>query len=91
MLLVILPLFFQVATTDVQSPAAPATAAATNEQAKPPEPQVVCKMERVTGSRARKVEVCKTEAYDKNGERVRDTMDMYQRRVGGQALPGSPG
>ena len=87
MLLVILPLFFQAATTEVQSPAAPPAATASGEQAKAPEPKVVCKMQPVTGTRASKVRVCKDKAYEKNSDRARDEFDALQRHSGANIPP----
>ncbi len=36
------------------------------------DPKIVCTMEPVTGTRARKMRVCKTQGYDKRGERDRE-------------------
>lgn len=90
MLLVVLPLF-QVASADLQSPSAPPATAAESAQTKPAEPDVVCTMEPVTGTRAKKVRVCRTKEYEKNGERIRDAIDMQDRRGGTTAAPGAPG
>jgi hypothetical protein len=91
MLLVVLPLFFQVASADLQGPSAPPATAAESPQAKPAEPAVVCTMEPVTGTRAKKMRVCRTKAYEKDGERMRDAIDMQDRRGGTTAAPGAPG
>jgi hypothetical protein len=48
-------------------------------------------MEPVTGTRAKKVRVCRTKEYEKNGERMRDAIDMQDRRGGTTAAPGAPG
>lgn len=87
MLLVILPLFFQSATTEVQSPASPPTATASSEQAKPPEPKVVCTMQPITGTRASKARVCKDKAYEKNSDRAREEFDALQRKSGTNIPP----
>lgn len=86
MLLVILPLFFQAATTEVQSPAAP-PAAASSEKAKPAEPKVVCTMQPITGTRASKARVCKDKTYEKNSDRARDEFDALQRKSGTNIPP----
>lgn len=92
MLTLVLPLFFQLAAAEPQAAQGPsAPPAVQGEQAKPAEPEVVCTMEPVTGTRAKRMRVCKSKAYEKNGEQTRDAIDSFQRRGGGQALPGSPG
>jgi hypothetical protein len=92
MLALVLPLFLQVAVVEPQAVQGPSAPTATeSEQAKPAEPEVVCTMEPVTGSRARKQRVCRTKAYDKNGERMRDAIGMQERRGGATAAPGAPG
>ena len=65
--------------------------AATPEPARDakPEPKVVCTMEPITGVRARKMKVCKTEDYNKRGERDRDTMRSVMGR-GGNIQPTLP-
>jgi hypothetical protein len=91
MLTLVLPLFFQLAAAEpqvAQGPSAPP--AAESAQAKPAEPEVVCTMEPVTGTRAKKMRVCKTKSYEKNGERARDTMEMQQ-RMGGPNITLPPG
>jgi hypothetical protein len=92
MLILVLPLFFQLGATEpqvAQGPSAPP--AAESGQAKPAEPEVVCTMEPITGTRARKMRVCRTKSYEKAGERARDTMEIQQRMGGGTAPPGAPG
>jgi len=53
------------------------------------EPKVVCKLEPITGVRARKMKVCKTEEYNNRGERDRDTMRSFMGR-GGNIQPTLP-
>jgi hypothetical protein len=92
MLTLVLPLFFQLAATEpqvAQGPSAPP--AAESAQAKPAEPEVVCKMEPVTGTRAKRMRVCKTKSYEKSGERMRDAIDLQQRMGGSTSAPGGPG
>ena len=92
MLILVVPLFLQVASADPQAVQGPSAPPATETaQAKPAEPEVVCTMEPVTGTRAKKMRVCKTKSYEKNGERVRNTMEIQQRMGGGTAPPGAPG
>ena len=92
MLLVVLPLFFQVASGEPQAAQGPsAPPAAVSAETTTAQPKVVCTMEPVTGTRAKKMRVCKTKNYEKNGERARDAFDMQQRRGGGQALQLPPG
>lgn len=92
MLMLVLPLLFQVSASDLQGPSAPPAAPpAEAAQAKPAEPEVVCTMEPVTGTRAKRMRVCKTKEYEKNGERARNTMEIQQRMGGGTAPPGAPG
>jgi hypothetical protein len=52
-------------------PGAPPTAE--TQPAEKAEPRIVCTMEPVTGARARKMRVCKTQGYDKRGERDRES------------------
>jgi hypothetical protein len=35
--------------------------------------------------------VCKTKSYEKNGERMRDAIDLQQRMGGSTSAPGGPG
>ncbi len=74
----------------VAAPAAPqpVAAAQTEEAAKPEAPKVVCTMEPITGTRAKKQKVCKTPGYDKGSEQYRDMVGAIQRasNVG----PGDP-
>lgn len=44
------------------------------EAAEPEKPKVVCTMEPITGTRARKQQVCKTPGYEKGAERYRDML-----------------
>jgi hypothetical protein len=69
---------FQVATGDpatVPAPAAPESAAPAAE------PKVVCRMENVTGSRARKQKVCKTQAYNEAGEAQKRAFQDFQSKA----------
>ncbi|HEX5008497.1 MAG TPA: hypothetical protein VFV70_15390 [Hyphomonadaceae bacterium] len=93
MLTLVLPLLFQAASGEPQATQAPSPQPSAESAAKPAEPNVVCTMEPVTGTRAKKMRVCKTKSYEKNGERARDTMEMQQ-RMGGPNVrppPGVPG
>ena len=90
MLMLVLPLFLQL-TSEPQAQGPSAPPAVEGQQAKPAEPKVVCTMEPVTGTRAKRMRVCKSKSYEKNGERARDAFDSMQRRGDGQAAPGAPG
>jgi hypothetical protein len=92
MLILVVPLFLQVALADPQEAQGPSTPpAAESGQAKPAEPEAACTIKPVTGSRVKKMRVCKTKDYEKNSERARDTFDQQQRMGGGTAPPGAPG
>jgi len=78
-------LLFQVAAGD----AAPATlsptvaavetpVAATAPAEEKAQPKLVCWTEKVTGSRARKQKVCRTEAYVRAGNEAREDFKNYQ-------------
>jgi hypothetical protein len=56
-------------------------AAAPDASAPAAEPKVVCRMEKVTGSRARKQKVCKTEGYDKAGEASKRAFQDFQNKA----------
>jgi hypothetical protein len=75
MLNLLLPLLLQVAAPDAAQ--ATETPAVTTELpapvkpgATPEPPKVVCTMEPVTGTRARKKKVCRTAAYERGSERT---------------------
>ncbi len=51
------------------------------EPAKEAKPEVVCKMEPVTGSRARKQKVCRTKAYDQATIRTQQQLRDFQNRA----------
>jgi len=77
MLTFLLPLLLQVSAPDAAQ--ATETAAVTTElpapvkpDAKPEAPKVVCTMEPVTGTRAKKKRVCRTAAYERGSERTRE-------------------
>ena len=93
MLTLVLPLLFQAVSGEPQAAQGSSTQPAAESAAKPAEPNVVCTMEPITGTRARKMRVCKTKGYEKNGERARDTMEMQQRMGGPNATlpPGVAG
>ncbi|MFT3725685.1 MAG: hypothetical protein QM773_19155 [Hyphomonadaceae bacterium] len=73
------------ATAPAAAQQAPATQA---EAAQPEKPKIVCTMEPITGTRAKKQQVCKTPGYEKGAERSRDMLSAIQRasNVG----PGEP-
>jgi len=76
---------FQVAAGE-PAPVTPATQAPTDnaaiESSAPvAEPKVVCRMEPVTGSRARKQKVCMTDAYNKAGEAAKRDFQDFQNRA----------
>ena len=72
-------LLFQAAAGD---PGAVASAAAAPEASAPAaEPKVICRMEKVTGSRARKQKVCRTEAYTESGESAKRAFQDFQNKA----------
>jgi hypothetical protein len=82
-----LVLLFQVAAGDAVPDALPPTVAGVETAATPAadtpaaKPKVVCRMENVTGSRARKQKVCKTEAYVRAGDEARQDFKTFQDRA----------
>ncbi len=75
----------------VQAPSAPApqeTPVVQAEAARADSPKVVCTMEPITGTRAKKQRVCKTPGYEKGSERYRDMLGAIQRASNVQ--PGEP-
>jgi hypothetical protein len=67
---------------------APDQQAAATPVADPEKPRIVCTMEPITGTRAKKQEVCKTPGYEKGSERSRDMLAAIQRASNIQ--PGEP-
>lgn len=65
----------------VSAPAAPQQEAAAHveEADKLEAPKIVCSMEPITGTRAKKQKVCKTPGYEKGAERSRDMLASIQR------------
>jgi hypothetical protein len=61
---------------------------AKTEAAQPQKPKIVCTMEPITGTRAKKQEVCKTPGYEKGAERSRDMLAAIQRAT--NVGPGEP-
>jgi hypothetical protein len=80
-------LLFQVAAGDPLVAAAQGSEAAVEGSAAPvaeaPEakPKVVCRMEKVTGSRARKQKVCKTTAYTNASDETRRAFQDFQNKA----------
>lgn len=71
------------------APAAVQQVPATQAQAAQPEkPKIVCTMEPITGTRAKKQQVCKTPGYEKGAERSRDMLGAIQRAT--NVGPGEP-
>ena len=89
-------LFFQVAAGDPLAAAAEASQAAIESpaaEAPQAKPKVVCRMEKVTGSRARKQRVCKTTAYNRATEETQRVFQDYQNKtsMGGPVGVKQPG
>ena len=72
-------LLFQVAAGEPGSVAS--QAGATEAAAPAAEPKVVCRVENVTGSRARKQKVCKTEGYNEAGEAAKRAFQDFQNKA----------
>jgi hypothetical protein len=92
-------LLFQLVVGDPLQIAEPASQAAVETPATPPadaaeaKPKVVCRMETVTGSRARKQKVCKTEAYNSASDETRRAFQDFQNKasMGGPVGVKQPG
>jgi len=80
----------QIAESASQAVETPATPAADAAEVKP---KVVCRMETVTGSRARKQKVCKTEAYNSASDETRRAFQDFQNKasMGGPVGVKQPG
>jgi hypothetical protein len=78
-------LWFAMQVVGVPTPDAPPAIQPATENAAPEtratEPKVVCRIESVTGSRARKQKVCKTEAYNKSGEEAQRVFQDFQNKA----------
>jgi hypothetical protein len=77
----------------LSGPVAPSQADATPmqvEDVRPEPPKIICTMEPVTGTRARKQKICRTPGYEKGAERSRDMISGIQRASNGQP-PAQPG
>jgi len=89
MIELLLPVFFQIPSlggvlvkeTPPVEAAAPADAAA---------PKPVCTMEPITGTKARKMKVCKTAAYEENAERSRSILSGVTKGSGDVQAPPPP-
>ena len=81
----VLAALLQPAAAQPAEPSTPETVIAQPaEEAK--EPKIVCTMEPITGTRARKQKVCKTPGYEKGSEAWRDQIGTIQ-RGGGNSQP----
>jgi hypothetical protein len=89
---------FMQASAPAAAPAAQQAAVAETAAVKDEE-KIVCTMEPITGTRARKQKVCKTPGYEKGAERSRDMLSAIQRASNVQppeppasgGRPGGPG
>jgi hypothetical protein len=76
---IILAALLQVESPAAPAPEAPAVPATSQAEQKP---ALVCTMEPITGTRARKQKVCKTPGYEKGAERSKDMMRQIQNGSG---------
>lgn len=77
----------------LSGPVAPSQVEATPiqvEDVRPEPPKIICTMEPVTGTRARKQKVCKTPGYEKGGEASREMLRQIQ-NGSGNVQPKPPG
>ncbi len=81
--MLILALLLQASAIPIQGTATepPAVVGQSESAAPAAEPKVVCRMENVTGSRARKQKVCKTEAYNEAGEAAKRAFQDFQNKA----------
>jgi hypothetical protein len=90
MLAILLPMLFQIPSLGgvLVKEAPPVEAATTVGGETAPAP--VCTMEPITGTKARKMKVCKTPAYEQNAERSRSMIAGVTKGAGDVQAPPPP-
>jgi hypothetical protein len=89
MIALLLPVLFQIPSLGgVLVKEAPPVEAAAPADAAAPKP--VCTMEPVTGTKARKMKVCKTPLYEQNAERSRGILSGVTKGAGDVQAPPPP-